>query len=41
MAMFGGATGSGGLASDELYKFELGQSSGHWETIETVGKGPG
>ena len=41
MLMFGGATGSGGLASDELYRFELKENSGSWDTIEIVGKGPG
>lgn len=41
MAMYGGATGSGGLASDELYRLELKGDVGNWESLEIAGKGPG
>jgi protein phosphatase len=39
--IYGGATGSGGLASDHLYQLEFKENLGVWSTVQTTGRTPG
>eukprot|EP01017_Pseudomicrothorax_dubius_P030214 TRINITY_DN3749_c0_g1_i5.p1 TRINITY_DN3749_c0_g1~~TRINITY_DN3749_c0_g1_i5.p1 ORF type:complete len:749 (+),score=142.71 TRINITY_DN3749_c0_g1_i5:79-2325(+) len=43
MVVFGGATGGGGLANDDLYMFDLreGETNARWLTVPVVGSTPG
>jgi protein phosphatase len=41
VVIYGGATGSGGLASDLLYLLEFRENLGVWTTIPTTGRTPG
>ena len=43
MVVFGGATGGGGLASDDLYLLDLrnGEAMAQWMIVPVVGQTPG
>ena len=41
IVIYGGATGSGGLASDDLFHLDIREGYGVWNTINVVGKTPG